>query len=316
MNIIFDKFKDILNKSRESKQIISEKSKLNLSRDFFKNISPLDSDNFIVFVDGGNGEIASSSDFSLHFSKIAVVHYRNNKRVKSFVRECFILAYSVIEDNVLFFNVDCIDAEDGRIFDSFKINARDKSLKVGNKPIEPCSAVLHVRKLLEIKKILELSKDLESNDVVVRDGDFDDGPFISDLILELKNSKPNIIALSKTSTILTDSGDAAVEVLLRFGEKGPWVYNDSSPCFVKLNSSSDYVFKVEFIGNFSLDVLNKLVDMSSDPVFLGYPYGLVAVDALARVDSSLLDIYKALFESIVDVSQFSRNAHDILNKIA
>lgn len=316
MQPVFDRLKNLLNKSRESKYLITENTKLNIHKDLFKKLTPKDSNNNLVFVDGGNGEIAGSSDFSLHFVRIAVVSYKNNKRINTLIKECFILASSFIENSLLFFKVDCIDAENGVIFDSFKINARDKFLTTGTKPIEPLVAVLHVRKLLELKQMLSVAKNLDFEDIVVRDGDFEEGPFVNEILFELKKTNPVSLGVSKTSTILTDSGDAAVEVLLHFGGKSSWVYNNFSPCFVKLNTSSNYVFKVEFIKDFNLESLNTIASMSSDPVFLGYPYGLIAVDALARVNSSWVDIYKALFESIIGTSQISKDAHNILNKVA
>jgi len=317
MQYIFKRLNELLSKSRESRYIITDDIKLNIDKELFKRLSPVSSGSSLVFIDGGNGEIAKASDFSLHFARIAFVHYKGNKRIHSSVKECFIMANSIIENNVLFFQVDCLDVKQGDIFGSFKINARDSSLTTGNKPIEPHVAVLHVRKLLELKLMLDLAKKFDYDDVLVRDGDFEDGPFVQDILSQLKLKNPVILGISKTSTILTDSGDAAVEVLSKIGGKGPWVYADAHlVCFAKFNASSEYVFKIDFIKEKNIPALNKLAGMSSDPVFLGYPYGLVAVDALARVNSSWVDVYKALFESIVGVSQFSKDAHDILNKIS
>ena len=317
MHKIFNKLKDLLTKSRESKYIITDDIKLNINKDLFQPLFPIDSNISIIFVDGGNGEIAKASDFSLHFARIAFVKYKNNKRVNSEVKECFIIANSLIEDNVLFFKVDCIDVKDGIVFDSFKINARDKDLSTGNKLIEPHIAVLHVRKLLELKQMLELTKDLDNDDVLVRDGDFVEGPFVQEIIEELKKADQIILGISKTSTILTDSGDAAVEVLNNVGGQGPWLYaQDSLTCFAKFNRNSDYVFKVDFIKNPEMRALSILISMCSDPVFLGYPYGLIAVDALARVSNSWVDVYRALFENLIGTSQVSKDAHDVLNKVA
>ena len=313
---VFNRLKDILVRSRESRFIVSDKAELPIDKALFSPLSPVVSGRPVILVDGGNGEIAKASDFSLHFARIAFVKYKDNKRVDSSVRECFIIANSLVEGNRLFFRVDCIDARDGGVFDSFRIDARDKALSTGNKLIEPDVAVLHVRKLLELKLLLDLAEK-GADCVLVRDGDFEDGPFVEDILSELKRSGRIVFGVSKTSTLLTDSGDAAVEVLLRFGGRGPWVYKaDSSFYFVKFHSSSDYVFKVDFLGDPDISVLSELAGMCSDPVFLGYPYGLIAVDALARVSSSFVDIYRALFESVVGVSQVSKNAHDILNKVA
>lgn len=316
MNDLFKKFKDLLSSSRESKFLVTDDVKLDISKDNFQLISKEISKNKVIFVDGGNGLVARSSDFSLHFVRIADVQYKNNERLSSFVRECFIMANSIIENNKLFFLVSCIDVKDGSIFASYKIDARDSSLTTGKKPIEPCIAVLHVRKLLELEHIFKITESLRETDIIIRDGDFEEGPFVEELISKIKEQKPFVLGVSKTSTILTDSGEAAVEVLLKLGPDSSWVYNNSSPCFVKFHAVSDYVFKVEFINDFNINSLNCIASLCSDPVFLGYPYGLVAVDALARVNSSWVDVYRSLFESVVGVSLMSRDAHDILNKIA
>ncbi|MEM2110104.1 MAG: hypothetical protein QW327_06455, partial [Candidatus Odinarchaeota archaeon] len=102
---------------------------------------------------------------------------------------------------------------------------------------------------------------------------------------------------------------------------------------VKLNPISEYVFRYEILwdqyAKMSDKVLNeilwRLCENSSDLVFPGYPYGLIAADRFARVRYNEIEAYKTIllselskndiFERILSRVK-SANAHEVLDKLA
>jgi hypothetical protein len=95
--------------------------------------------------------------------------------------------------------------------------------------------------------------------------------------------------------------------------------------FVKLNSKSKYIFRLDVLG-FEIENLNKILNVlkqnSIDPVFFGYPYGLIEADKFARIQNSELEILKTKFriyaknkwkniESLIK----TKNSHSILDNI-
>ena len=97
------------------------------------------------------------------------------------------------------------------------------------------------------------------------------------------NLQEKVSALAKTSSLFTVLGNSPVILLNKIGPIGNWNYQlESKTHFVKLHPKAKHVFRFE--GN--LTCLFSLVEQSSDATFLGYPYGLVLVDKMARISNS------------------------------
>jgi hypothetical protein len=95
---------------------------------------------------------------------------------------------------------------------------------------------------------------------------------------------------------------------------------------IKLNRSSRYIFKFEVSNNTDYNIkqiLSLLKDNSIDPVFLGYPYGLIEADQFARVSNKEKDYLKTIFLSKLGqnnekIAQYlnTLNTHSILDSIS
>ena len=100
-------------------------------------------------------------------------------------------------------------------------------------------------------------------------------------------------------------------------QPGKWSYFvDGKTYFVKLHEKSKHVFRYEG----KKEYLSFLVENCNDALFLGYPYGLIFVDRMARVSNSEKNSLKMKFllnkenKEVVDYLTTS-NAHEILDNL-
>jgi len=167
---------------------------------------------------------------------------------------------------------------------------------------------------------------LEKGDVIVRDGDLQSSitgeqKYYEQLFDKAKEKQVIVTGLSKTSSILTNTGNSVASALRAISPDCEWYYL-ATPFigFAKLNKNSKHVFRLDLsnkdhIGN----VLSLLKANSVDPCFLGYPYGLIEADKHARVSQKeqqqiqLMFLAKGGNKFREHIS--SKDAHEILNKI-
>ena len=93
--------------------------------------------------------------------------------------------------------------------------------------------------------------------------------------------------------------------------------------FAKLHKNSSRIFRFEIFKEQKPElntIFSILANNSKDPVFLGYPYGLIEADKLARVSNDEADLLRSSLGIRLEKSQISsfnqRNAHNILDSIS
>jgi NurA-like 5'-3' nuclease len=143
-----------------------------------------------------------------------------------------------------------------------------------------------------------------------------------------KLGSKNIVGFCKTSSLLTEKGNSVIALMNM--HKGKFAYHPVAElfdetyfakiCFARLHENSKYVFKLDFNNEISEEILDLLAENSKDPVFLGYPYGFVLADKLARVSNEEANYVRAKFISKIKNEDLLRylnalNAHDVLDKI-
>lgn len=198
-----------------------------------------------------------------------------------------------------------------------------------------------------------IEKELEEDDIVVRDGSlqvsFANENIYSEKGFESAKKVGAIFTgLSKTSHLATDGNSSLLGSINRFADEcqieyPTWCYCPVGSCssqeyralitIVKLNPHSNHVFRYEILKEQArelkkagvVDVVSALAENSNDPVFPGYPYGLIDADLHARVREDEKEIYKTrilseiskkkgmLLKVLADLR--SADAHDILNNI-
>ncbi|MBW2986336.1 DNA double-strand break repair nuclease NurA [Candidatus Woesearchaeota archaeon] len=277
----------------------------------------------IGFVDGGNAEIIGGANFSLQLIRIYAVVFEEDKRVKQNKQEFYLLITAKSSKDKIVYETEAFNTylRLDKEFDAF-----DKELSEPGHKAEPGRIAESARKISEYKIAQELLNDLDSGDLLIRDGDLIEGTTTErKQIEELKEksiAKGVVVAgLSKTTSLLTDSGNSAAAVLNKIGPECAWYYPATNNTgFVKLNKNSNYVFRLDFfIPDKLADVLGGLKANSRDACFLGYPYGLIDADRFARVSTKEKERLKLVLMSKggehFRAHLASIDAHEILNKV-
>lgn len=304
---------------------VNDHVRVKLRKDAFDSFSP--SPGNLVFVDGGNGEILKGPNVSLQFCRLAASRYEGRRRVWRESVDFFVAVVAKRRDLDLVYDAQVFDLE-GRQLASFSVDSLDPSLRSGDHRVSADAVANHVRKVEELRFAKEILKRLGKGDVLVRDGDLlSSGPFLKDELrrFSLASEKlgVHVIGLSKTCHLCTDAGASAVSAVRALAPGGSWFYfADGIVGFVRLHENSRYVFRFDvFPHDHSVlkQIFGYLSFISADPVFLGYPYGLVEVDKSARVSEHELRSLRTRFslasKGSFDLLEAAVDAHDLLNTL-
>ncbi|MFH2027746.1 MAG: hypothetical protein ABIJ08_01275 [Nanoarchaeota archaeon] len=298
-----------------------------ISKDNFYEINDVESDAKIVFIDGGNSEILSAANFSLQLIRVYYTIYQNNERIKADKKEFYVLINSLGLGDKIDFKTEIFPINYS--FSSFSFDSMDKNLRQGNNRIKVSKIGEVIRKLAEIKVAEDVVDELNKGDVIVRDGDLDiklihEKEFYGRLFQKSSEKGVVICGLSKTSDLFTIKGNSLLIELRENSPYGEWYHLDGGQYVVKLNKNADYVFRFDVYGTDNVDyVLGLLKNNSMDPVFLGYPYGLIEADRLGRVTNNEIDALKIQFiakagDKWEKIRKYlaTNDAHTILDKIS
>jgi hypothetical protein len=275
------------------------------------------------FVDGGHQEIFSKGDQSFYLLRFAYVKFNETKRVEQKVFETFIKINTSCPFNFEF-------SKELPFFksSSYIINNRDL---INCKNIQDCDVeafINRIRRIMELKLSIDIIKKMNEGEMIVLDGsiypndyDFEE---IKDLVDLVPKKKIELIGFSKNSLIKSNSGSILNEEILTFSKNinfNKWVcidvFSESSlninTSYAYLHPLSDFCFRIDHLSNPILP-LERLSSNSSDGSFLGYPYGLIIVDKLARVkNEEKAYIYSKYFLS-KDLRE-KQNPHEILDNM-
>jgi len=283
-------------------------------------VIPVSSENFqelkpsaektIAFVDGGQAEILSGGNLCLSFIRVFAQVMQGAKKLESFKEEFYLLTTAVYRQGEIWyeskiFGSDLIAEED------LIISSQDAAIKSGQER-GPISKVTNMaRRLAELK----LASCIKA-DYILLDGTLE-STFQSEEKY-LQNLGKNVGALAKTCSLFTTCGNSPVVLLQKLSPtQNSWSYFvEENNYFVKLNSKAKHVFR--FQGN--KEILSVLLPHSSDPLFLGYPYGLILADKMARVsnaEKNALKMSLLLREENRELVGYlnTLNAHEILDNL-
>jgi hypothetical protein len=177
--------------------------------------------------------------------------------------------------------------------------------------------------------------DAGSGGIVVIDGDLasksvDESKLVEAIGMLSKESGIFVCGLSKTSEVIASGGESAASMVRRLAPAGAWLCpvassQSTKTFFVRLHASSDYVFRLDTFAH-AADVekhLSSIVAHSKDPVFLGYPYGLVEADRFARVSNREAVSLRMMFRvkagkdwGAMESAAKAMDAHSVLDRIS
>lgn len=254
------------------------------------NFSSLDSnpEGTVTYIDGGNQSIYTTASFTLQFVRLFAVTYEGMDRVSEQKKEFYILVSKGSKCKVQWFD-------------------SSGPLEVNADSIE--SAVDMIRRYKE----LEFASEFE-NPVL-------DGNLYEDHELFIPLITPELSALSKTNQLVSDQGTSVVTDLLAMTDLKMWFYDLAKSTHTmyicKLHARANYCFKIETAKP---ELIYLLASHSRDPTFLGYPYGLVYADKMARVtDEEMryvrIRILSSISESSITQHLNTQNAHMILDNL-
>jgi len=341
MDELVKELRNIVSKKDASDDYLLMNSKyvpLKIESKNFHDILSQKSNKRILFVDGGNSVLFESAEFCIAFIRVGGIVYSNNKRVSRKSQEFYLF----VKENDGKYSVKTYPETS---FNKMTFDSEDESLKNGLEKCNVARIVSVIRRFAEIEYAYENSKDKNNKDIdyVIMDGTLEARYPFEDNYLTKLCSSGKTCALSKTCTLTTKNGLSITKKLLDLGnadsiKTGMWYYYpivaNNNPkhyaelYFVKLNVKTNYVFRFEVQKKFAGDMENIselfsiLASNSNDPIFLGYPYGLIDVDQYVRVSDDELRLLQTKLSVKLgkDWNELSKhinstNAHSILDKI-
>ena len=309
-----------------------------IDKNNFHEIKKPDSGGKIAFIDGGNAEIIGSANFSLNLVRVSCAIYHNNKKVgiKKFEVLAFINSFN--EGGEIHYKCTFFNLGNGIDMDEIAFSSLDNTLMAGINRAEIGNVSNAVRRFYELRAAKYVA-DNKLAGIVVLDGNLqctltNESKHMKDLQNSCESNSVILCALSKTSSLFTDNGDLLSAVLLRLSWTDSWHYypiadiesgsHKADVHFAKLNGSSRHVFRLEILKSqkeYAEMAISEISLNCSDPIFLGYPYGLVEADRIARVSKQERESLKTMLLVKLRSRNIEKylnavNAHEILDKIS
>ena len=294
-----------------SDRILFNNKVIEINKDHFQPIPEHSSQRSIAFIDGGQAEIISAGNFCLSFIRFGALVYRDNKIIKNHKHEFYLLTAAKYEKEEVFYESKLFFTEQPLIDEKdLEISSTDATIKIGMERASINAVASMARRFAELSLCGKVDAD-----IIVLDGTLESSYRNEEKYLSRLPAQ--VCALAKSSSLFTASGNSPLILLNKLGPISCWSYYvENNTYFVKLHVKSKHVFR--FTG--SEEFLPLLAENSTDALFLGYPYGLIAVDRFARVSN---EEQKSLRMNILlkaenkEITEYlsATNAHDILDRL-
>lgn len=289
-----------------------------------------------TFIDGGSAIILESMNFCLGFIRAHAVTYSGEKRQSSQTVEAYVLVLTIGNGEDITFKTEIIQIKGDLPFKEFgdllSFDSLDETIRLGIRRSSPTAMVGIARRFAELHLAMALSIGLGKDDMIVLDGSLQQSYTNEELLLEKLRelssnpASPAVIGFCKTNSVFTKDGHSFSDLLS--SNQGRWAYfpvgvpinNSPHISYAKLHERSSYVFMMDSFYELKLESYSKLALYAHDPIFLGYPYGLIEADRAARVSmqesaSLQFQLRERLGKSFETLSQ-AKNAHSVLDKIS
>ena len=304
----------------------------------FHEIKKSSSNKKIAFIDGGSAEIIGSANFSLSLIRACCVVYQNNKKILTKKLEFFSFTHAVNRNNEIYYDTALIGQKNSNFLEETSFSSFDPTLMSGVNRAEVSSVPNAIRKFLELR----LAKIISENnfcDIIVLDGNLqctltNENKYLNELYESCTKNNVILAALSKTNSVFTENGNLLSAVLASISNMDSWFYHPIAEIdnsrhraemfFAKFHDKSKHVFRLEILNIQKMmaeQVINEIASNCRDPIFIGYPYGLIEADRMARVSNQEKEMLKTtilvkLRNKNVEKYLNASNAHAILDKIS
>lgn len=279
----------------------------------------------ICFIDGGNAELVAASNLSVHVIRTAAIIYKDKKKTFMERKEFYVLITFRNEE----FHAKLISQNKEFVF-----NMKDEALKNGRSFAGVSRIGDFIRRLAELEMASSM---IDKSNIIVLDGSLEEKfsherNALSKLYKKADEKKVMVASVTKTNSLVTKSGHSVSHEIYNM-KGGSWYYHPvamiysedfmADMCFAKLHKRSRHAFRIDLHKGSFLDVCSALAHNSSDPVFPGYPYGLIEADRVARISNREKDYFitKLMVElgedwKLISELQTTKNAHQVLDSIS
>ena len=265
-------------------KIVVDGRTLQINNEFFKAVVPKSGGN-LGFVDAGSGLLLEGAGACVGFIRTYGCVWKEKK--ERLFDERFVVVVARGEKHL----EASLFTKEGNLTNQLVFDAFDPRISLQGRRAYPRDVLSVVRTWLELAMVERLCPKVGEQGVVVRDGDLSvRGELLEEVLQNVasvaKSLNVLVLGIAKTSTTLTDSGKSASLVLMERGPNGLWVFDASQDSgFIKLHERSKCVCRCDILGSLAFlpKALSSLAETAKDPVFLGYPYGLLDADPLAPV---------------------------------
>lgn len=296
----------------------------------FQAIKPGSAGRKICCVDGSNMELIAAPDFSVQLIRTCAVVYKDNKREGMKRDEFYVLVSTKGEGEGMSYSVQTYPDRTGRI----ELDMYDETMRTGRERVVLGKVGELVRSLAEVEVKRAALSELGEGDMIIRDGCLEPKLTLEEeMFKRLFDEAKDVVllGLSKTTDMLTDSGQSLPGALNAQAPDGAWMYyplaeskTDLGIGIVKLHRKSAYTFRLDFLKQHTNrigDACNELAHHSCDPVFIGYPYGLVEAHRGAKISGAerqqLLTVFKARAGKDwqkIESGMRAADAHEVLDR--
>lgn len=297
------------------------------SKDNFSKITS-GSDTETVYIDGSNAEILGSNNFSLQFVRVCAASYKGKNRQWTIREEFYALAQATTDGNQLRYEI--------RFFPEqtiLSLNPYDDTLRNGTQRISLAAAGDFARQKAEYS-LAEKAAERMTSGVIVRDGSLKpivtgEEEWLTQLILKAGNHGVSVAGLSKTTDMISTAGKDFIAAVAKEAPKGAWYYRPIvehrlvDTILAKLHERSQHTFKIEVAKPSDIGkTISAIAANSRDPVFVGYPYGLVDAHKSCIVTNQEKREIRQVFElragkdwQAIENELHSRDGHEFLDRL-
>jgi len=304
-----------------------------LDKSGFHQIRHADAPCKMVFVDGGNQEIAGAPNFSAQINRAYFSMWNGRERMLETEVprriEFFSSTHSRFSNRQIFYDTSIfpvqathkalVPAESDLSFNSF-----DRTVTIGTQRADIARVASIARVFAEWQLATEVvKKELNKGDVLVVDRTLqtafkNEHKYLAELVKIAKRKGVIVTGLSKTSALFTDTGLSLIGAVSKLADDcgigQEWYFpvaeigtedHDAMILAVKLCGVSNRVFRYEIqreqfkkLSDEEINgVLTQMVKNSNDLGFPGYPYGLIDADRFARISFQEVEYYRGLLLS-------------------
>ncbi len=267
----------------------------------------------IAFVDGGQAEILRGGNLCLSFIRVFAQVMRGERKVGVMLSEFYVLTTAVYRKGEIWYEGKIFQEKGEKLVneDDLVVCSTDSSIRNGAERAAISVVSSMARRFAELKVASQVDADY-----VLLDGTLAGTYLNEEKYLGMLKGK--VGALAKSCALFTTCGNNPVVLLQKISPiQGCWSYFvEGKSYFVKLHPKAKHVFRFE--GN--IEMLGLLMANSTDALFLGYPYGLIVADKMARVSNVEKDGLKMKLLLREENREFvdylnTVNAHDILDRL-